>query len=107
MANEFHPQKTALTEQTLIGELRLHRFSWKTGGAVFGLGVGIAAPLLGSILTAIAWITGPVWHGMSLQRDGTILLFLTIPLLIFGAHCLDLLDRQTDRAQLRSVPGKI
>jgi hypothetical protein len=38
--------------------------------------------------------TGPGWHGFALQRDGLVLLFLTFPLLAFGAHCLDLLDQQ-------------
>jgi hypothetical protein len=51
---------------------------------------------VGSALTAIAWFTGPVWHGFAMQRDGTVLLFLTIPLLIFGAHCLDLMDKQEE-----------
>ena len=34
----------------------------------------------------------------SLHRDGTVLLFLTIPLLIFGAHCLDLMDKHDEEA---------
>jgi hypothetical protein len=61
---------------------------------VFGLSCGIISPLIGSVLTAIAWFTGPEWHGLPLHRGGTVLLFLTIPFLIFGAHCLDLIDKQ-------------
>ena len=57
-----------------------------------GLGGGLAAALVGSFLTALAWFTGPIWHGLFLQRDGMILHFVTIPLLLLGAHCLDLLD---------------
>jgi hypothetical protein len=45
----------------------------------------------------LAWFTGAVWHGYSVQRSGTILLFLTIPLFIFGAHCLDLLEKEHER----------
>jgi hypothetical protein len=45
------------------------------------------------------WFTGAVWHGHSLQRFSTILLFLTIPLLVLGAHCLDLLDKEREGKQ--------
>jgi hypothetical protein len=68
----------------------------RVGSAVFGLGGGIVVAILGALLSAVAWITGPEWHGHLLQRDGTVLLFLTIPLLVFGAHCLDLVDRKND-----------
>ena len=80
----------------MLGQLRVHGWTFKSGAAVCGLCGGIIAPVLGAILTAVAWFTGPEWHGHLLQRDGTILLFLTIPLLIFGAHCLDLLDSERE-----------
>src|SRR5262245_30607613 len=99
MAINTQNNRSSLTHGAVVDELRLHGVTWKTGGAVLGLGGGIAAPLLGSILTAAAWFTGPIWHGVSVQRDGLVLLFLTIPLLVLGAHCLDLLDRQADRAK--------
>jgi hypothetical protein len=72
--------------------VRVYGWTWRSGGAAFGLGAGIICPIIGSVFTAIAWFTGPVWQGMYLRRDGTILLALTIPLLLFGAHCLDLVD---------------
>jgi hypothetical protein len=72
-----------------------------SAGAMFGLCLGILSPLLGSLLTAITWLTGPRWHGFFIQRDGAVLLFLTIPLLIFGAHCLDLLDANDKAAKSR------
>jgi hypothetical protein len=65
---------------------------------VFGLSLGIISPLVGSVLTSIAWFTGSEWHGFFIQRSGTVLLFLTIPLLVFGAHCLDLMDKQDEGA---------
>lgn len=87
--------------RVLVEQARVHGWTWRTGGAVCGLGGGIIAPLAGSILTAMAWFTGPVWHGLALQRNGTVLLFLTIPLLLLGAHCLDLMDRQTKARKSR------
>jgi hypothetical protein len=91
--------KKNLAQRGLIEQLRVHGWTWKSVGAVFGLGFGIICPLVGSILTSIAWLTGADWHGLHLQRDGTVLLFLTIPLLIFGAHCLDLMDQPVEKAR--------
>jgi len=88
-----------LTPSAVSEQMRVHGWTWTSGGAVCGLGFGIICPLVGSILTAIVWLTGPEWHGFHLQREGTVLLFLTIPLLIFGAHCLDLVDRQDREAR--------
>lgn len=90
-----------LTPHTVIEQIHLHGWNWKSAGAVFGLCFGILSPLVGSILTAIAWFTGPSWHAYFIQRYGTVLLFLTIPLLIFGAHCLDLMDKQDQAVENR------
>jgi hypothetical protein len=69
-------------------------WNWKNCAAVFGLCAGFAAPILGSIVTAISWFKDPSWHGLSLHQAGTTLFVLTLPLLILGAHCLDLLDKE-------------
>jgi hypothetical protein len=65
-------------------------------GAACGLLGGVLVALIGSVLTAIAWFTGPSWHGLALQRMGTALLFTMIPLLLFGAHCLDMADKKNE-----------
>jgi hypothetical protein len=93
MSTETSMLKMSLTPDEVRKKLRLHGWCWKSGGAALGLGLGILAPVAGSILTAIAWFTAPHWHGFFIQRYGTVLLFLTIPLLIFGGHCLDLMDK--------------
>jgi hypothetical protein len=92
-----------LTPHLLMEQIRFHGWNWMSAGAAFGLCFGILSPLVGSVLTAITWFTGPYWHGFLIQRDGTVLLFLTIPLLIFGGHCLDLLDAK-DKAVKRRRP---
>ena len=79
--------------EPILDELRARGWNWITVGAIFGLGAGILAPLIGSLFTAISWLTGSTWHGIAVQRIGTIFLFLTIPFLLFGAHCLDLSER--------------
>lgn len=81
----------------LISQLRAHGWSWKSAGAVGGLSLGLLCPALGSLVTLITWFIGPEWHGLHLRTDSTVLLFLTVPMLLFGAHCLDLLDRDKER----------
>lgn len=98
--------RTALTPSTVIDALSLHGWSWKSCGAVVGFFGGIIAPILGLAVTATTWFTGPEWQGFHLQRDGTVLLFLTIPLLIFGAHCLDLIDMQDEKASKPRVKNR-
>ena len=94
MTTEYSLLKVTNTPRDLMDQVRVHGWSWTSGGAAFGLGLGIISPLIGSVLTAIGWFTGPVWHGFLIQRYGTVLLFLTIPLLMLGGHCLDLMDKQ-------------
>jgi hypothetical protein len=88
----------------VIKELRGTGLKLRTGGAACGLCGGIGVAVVGSIVSAVAWFIGPEWHGYLLQRDGTILLFLTIPLLLLGAHCLDLIDQQS---KVSTSTGKI
>ena len=94
MMTEYSLQKMKLKPSRLIKQMPIHGWTWTSGGAVCGLCFGIISPIIGSVLTAIAWFTGPEWHGLPLHQGGTILLFLTIPFLILGAHCLDLSDKQ-------------
>ena len=88
----------ALNEKTIHHEilesLRTRGWNHNTCGALVGLFGGVLAPLAGSVLTALAWIVGPTWHGIALRGIGTAFLILTIPLLLLGAHCLDLSDNQ-------------
>ncbi|PWT88921.1 MAG: hypothetical protein C5B55_12250 [Blastocatellia bacterium] len=88
---------------SLIDEFKNRGWNWKTCGGAFGLGGGIIAPLFGAVLTAIAWLTGPQWHGLPLQRVGAVLLFLTVPLLLFGAHCMDLSDGDLRRRKTNNT----
>ena len=97
MTDDSSLPKMKLIPRGLSEQVTVHGWTWRAWDAVFGLSCGIISPLIGSVLTAIAWFTGPEWHGFFIQRSGTVLLFLTIPLLIFGAHCLDLMDKHDDQ----------
>lgn len=69
--------------------------TWKRRGVVFGLGGGLLAPLAGSLLTIVSWFT----HPAALRYLATALFVVTLPLLILGAHCLDLLDKDKTAEQ--------
>jgi len=75
----------------------VHDWSWKSAIAAFGLCAGFVAPILGSILTVISWFRDPVWHHVYLHQAGTTLFVLTLPLLLLGAHCLDLIDKDKEQ----------
>lgn len=55
------------------------------------------APIIGSVLSVICWFADPAWHGLSLHMVATSLFVVTFPLLLLGAHCLDLLEREKKR----------
>lgn len=86
-----------------LKELLRGRWGWKSRGAVLGLFGGFTAPVIGSIVTAISWFSDPAWHSISLHQAGTSLFVVTLPLLILGAHCLDLLDK--DKGTMNDVRG--
>lgn len=68
-------------------------WSWQSTGALFGLASGLIAIVFGSILTIISWFAESAASGSFLKKYGTILFLLAIPLLILGAHFLDLSER--------------
>lgn len=91
------------TLHSAIKELLGGASSWKIRGAIAGLCSGFAAPIAGSIVTIVSWFRDPVWHGFALHQAGTSLFVLALPLLVFGAHCLDLLDK--DKRNVSELEG--
>jgi CHASE2 domain-containing sensor protein len=81
-------------------------WTWRWIGTACGLGGGIACVLLGSLLTAVTWFTGATSYGPFLHKLGTTLLVLTIPLLLFGGHCLDLIEQEKDNARRNRFSGE-
>ncbi len=62
-------------------------------GAATGLTGGVLAALLGSTLTAAGWFAANEAVRRWLSTAGTILLFLTIPLIILGGYCMDWMEK--------------
>ena len=67
---------------------------WREAGAMLGLAGGLLCNLLGLILTAIAWFMTAPGIGPTVHTVGTVLLIANIPLLMGGAHCLDLVEKR-------------
>jgi hypothetical protein len=78
----------------IVSKLIRDAWNWKSGAAAFGLAAGFTAPICGSIVTVVSWFKDPAWHHVYLHQAGTTLFVLTLPFLILGAHCLDLLDKE-------------
>src|SRR6185369_9891432 len=95
MSSEVVLHDDDVTPGLVRAELRAHSWTWKSTGACVGLLGGLITPLLGLALTALAWFVGD-WHGYHLGRDSAAFFFLSIPLLIFGAHCLDMIDKENN-----------
>lgn len=100
MIRSYDQLRNEMDNQSQAGnEYQAKRFSldWYLLGANVGLSGGLLAALTGSLLTAISWFTAAGEDFSYARSLGTILLSMTIPLLIFGAHCLDLIDKRKDR----------
>jgi hypothetical protein len=57
------------------------------GALFFGVGLSVAA-----------WLASSWWAGVWMHRCGVALLVLSVPLLAYGAHCFDCVDRQKSTA---------
>ena len=66
-------------------------------GALVGLVGGLVAGLFGSVLTAASWFVINAGARHLFSSTGTVLLFLTIPLLVFGGYCLDWMEKDRPR----------
>ena len=94
MVSTYRLKEDFPAPHSAIKQLIHGSWNWKSSGAVIGLCGGLTAPIFGAVVTLVSWFIDPVWHGMFLHQAATSLFFLAIPLLVLGAHCLDLLDNE-------------
>jgi hypothetical protein len=80
--------------------IEVNPWTWQSIGAVSGLIGGVLSPVIGTLLIAVTWFIHSERIVSSLNGLSIISFVLTIPLLTFGAHCLDLLERKTARLPL-------
>ena len=70
------------------------RGGWLSLGAVFGLVGGLLSVPAAVVLWAMSALIAPVEISHTLNVLSNILFGLTVPLLLAGASCLDLLERK-------------
>ena len=79
-------------------------FTAQSMGAVAGLAGGVLAGILGGLLTAVCWFVTDTGARHLISVVGTTLLFLTIPLIIFGGYCMDWSDKDKPRRHSDVTP---
>lgn len=75
-------------------------WAWQSIGALSGLVGGVLCPVLGTLLIGATHFIAREGVVSSLNVLIIVCFALIIPLLAFGAHCLDLLERQAAQASL-------
>ncbi len=84
--------------------IKKNPWSWQSVCAVLGLAGGIIAPILGATADVITWFVHSQGVNSYLHVLSIVLCALTIPLLIFGAFCLDSLEAKTFRLSPSAKP---
>jgi hypothetical protein len=76
---------------------------WQVCGAILGVGGGLILGIWGAMLWSGAWSEESLARGIA-----PLIIFVAIPLLILGGHCLDLLEIPKKRSDLKpedETPG--
>ena len=86
--------------QESTADFEIHDWTWRSIAAIACLAGGTVAPLIGVLLIVPTWVTGHEnGYGLFLHRFGTVFLFLTMPLIVAGAHLLDVHERRWRRVE--------
>ena len=75
--------------------IEINPWAWQSIGAVSGLIGCVVSPVIGTLLIALSSFVHSESLVSYLNGLCIVCFVLTIPLLAFGAHCLDLLERKT------------
>jgi hypothetical protein len=72
-------------------------------GAAGGLFGGVGSGVFGGVFMAASWFVTNAGARQWLSTTGSVLLFLTIPLLIIGGYCLDWLEKDKPQRAYKVV----
>jgi hypothetical protein len=88
--------------------IKKNRWAWPAVGAIFGLIGGMLSIIMGALLWAIvARLALSGGHASFLNVLETVSFVLSLPLLVFGAYCLDLLEKRTPVIPLLPVQSQL
>ena len=79
--------------------LKVNNARWQAIGAGVCLGGGLLSPIFGLVLNILYSFTRLGFQHPALYKISMIFYGLTIPLLIIGAHFLDLLEKKVSEAR--------
>lgn len=74
--------------------IKKHKWRWESVGAGMTLGGGFLSPIIGVILNLLVSYTRLGYERPVLFKVSTACFVITIPLLLIGAHFLDLLEQK-------------
>lgn len=77
--------------------IRKNPWTWQSVCAALGLACGVLAPILGALFDVASWFINSKAVTANLHILSIVLCALTIPLLIIGAVCLELLEAKSAR----------
>lgn len=78
--------------------IKENKRSWQSALAVLAFVGGFLSPFVGAFLNLIDWFTAEaaeIQHSF-LYKTSMVFYALTLPLLLLGSHCLDLLEKKSD-----------
>ncbi|MGI9107946.1 MAG: hypothetical protein ACR2G4_17060 [Pyrinomonadaceae bacterium] len=90
--------------QEIESLVKKNPWAWQSVCGVLGLAGGVSAPFLGATSDVMTWFINSQTVNSHLQVLSSVFCALTIPLLILGAFCLDLLEAKS--AQLSSPAAR-
>jgi hypothetical protein len=92
----FKPRTAQAGIETCVTGTRARKQA-QVMGALAGLVGGFVAGFFGAVLTATSWFVINAGARHLFSTMGTVLLYLTIPLMIFGGYCLDWMEKDMPR----------
>jgi hypothetical protein len=83
--------------QKIEALIKKNPWAWQSICAVLGLAGGLIAPVLGATADVVTWFVPSQTVNSYLHVSSIVFCALTLPLLILGALCLDLLESKLTR----------
>jgi hypothetical protein len=90
----YAAERSSIGMRKVINQNSLRK--WEAASGTICFLAGMVAALVGSLLTACAWIVGAQIHPW-IHAAGTALLIAAIPLILFAGFCLDWAERGQEK----------
>ena len=75
--------------------IKENKWKWQSLAATITLAIGVLSPVIGIGLNLIVWVIPSSHLRTSLYETSIGFYVITLPVLMLGFHCLDLLDQKS------------